>query len=675
MNLLALFAFLPAFFHFHHGVNVATGGVVVTGQSAGPTPFIAEIHAIVTPASALKSVQFTISPKSGSVTRPASATFTSGYLQNRGYLNPQTGVLTVPVFGLYANYSNTVSLNFTFTNNSSQQSSVMVVTADWTDSCGVFKNPTVIQARTNDTSLSYDYWLTKNDCGNQSPIIVDTDGAVRWVGTLGLSTLSSMFFDNAFYIASNPPSSSDITGLARIEFDGTTSFVKDYSSIGVTVTNHHNYDPGKYGMLVEVNTASQFESVIMEVDGLGNVINTWNLADIISAAMTAGGDDPTQFVQPAPADWFHNNAATYRKSDDSLVVSSRENFVICVDYQTSAIRWILGDPTKQWYQFPSLRKYALTLAGNTLSPIGQHAVSFTYDDDLLLFDDGAASQNHTPPGAFRNYSVPRKYHIDTQNMLATEVWNYANSPTLYSPFCSSVYEDSPLNYLIDYAIIENIPGGQFFAEVMGLNASGAKVFDYRYPTTGCSIAWNSIPIHFESLIFGNINPIGAISRKVHGSAGTFDIDLPLTGTPGVECRSDPSGNYRMIISFAVPVTFTSASVHPGAGGTAQLAGAPTISGNQVAVNLTNVSNAQTIRVNLTGVSDGINSGDVHVLMGVLIGDVNASRRVDAADVSLVRQQTLEPVTSSNFREDINASGRIDAADVSIVRQQTLTSLP
>jgi len=62
-------------------------------------------------------------------------------------------------------------------------------------------------------------------------------------------------------------------------------------------------------------------------------------------------------------------------------------------------------------------------------------------------------------------------------------------------------------------------------------------------------------------------------------------------------------------------------------------------------------------------------------MDVLVADVNASRRVDAADVSLVRQQSLQPVTTTNFREDINASGRIDAADVSIARQQTLTSLP
>jgi hypothetical protein len=58
-----------------------------------------------------------------------------------------------------------------------------------------------------------------------------------------------------------------------------------------------------------------------------------------------------------------------------------------------------------------------------------------------------------------------------------------------------------------------------------------------------------------------------------------------------------------------------------------------------------------------------------------VADVNASGRVDAADVSAVRQQTLQPITTSNFRNDINTSGRIDAADVSIARQQTLTSLP
>ena len=51
----------------------------------------------------------------------------------------------------------------------------------------------------------------------------------------------------------------------------------------------------------------------MEFDPVtGKVLHTWSLANIISAAMTAGGDDPTQFVKATPDDWFHNNATTYR---------------------------------------------------------------------------------------------------------------------------------------------------------------------------------------------------------------------------------------------------------------------------------------------------------------------------------------------------------------------------
>ena len=43
----------------------------------------------------------------------------------------------------------------------------------------------------------------------------------------------------------------------------------------------------------------------------------WNMANIISAAMIAGGDDPSQFVYPTPTDWFHLNGVTYNRADDS----------------------------------------------------------------------------------------------------------------------------------------------------------------------------------------------------------------------------------------------------------------------------------------------------------------------------------------------------------------------
>ena len=185
------------------------------------------------------------------------------------------------------------------------------------------------------------------------------------MGTAGSAGGSATFFDNAAYLAHGPR-------LFRIELDGTVTLLDDYSTLGV-VNFHHNIDRGKVGIILEADTTTYFESVNIEVDVSGRVLKTWNLADIISAAMRAGGDDPSQFVHPTPTDWFHGNSVTYNRADDSLIVSSRENFLICIDYETSGIKWILGDPTKKWYQFPSLRKFALTLPPGSLPPIGQHA--------------------------------------------------------------------------------------------------------------------------------------------------------------------------------------------------------------------------------------------------------------------------------------------------------------
>lgn len=175
-----------------------------------------------------------------------------------------------------------------------------------------------------------------------------------------------------------------------------------------------------------------------------------------------------------------------------------------------------------------------------------------------------------------------------------------------------------------------------------------------------------------------VPPATANSVMTHGST-PFGVDL-LAASPAIEPRGiagNTTNSYQVVLTFANAITFNSATVTPGNGGTAALNGTPSLSGDHLTVtaNLTNVSNAQTLTLTLLGVNDGSNTYDTSVQMAVLVADVNGSGRVDAADVSQVRQQTLQPITSSNFREDINVSGRIDAADVSIARQQTLTSLP
>jgi len=165
---------------------------------------------------------------------------------------------------------------------------------------------------------------------------------------------------------------------------------------------------------------------------------------------------------------------------------------------------------------------------------------------------------------------------------------------------------------------------------------------------------------------------GAVSRKTHGGAGTFDVPLPVSGNVGVECRSGGATNdYQMIFNFANPVTVDSASLTSGIGSVSSFS----VSGSQVTVNLTGVTNAQRITVTLFNVNDGTNSGDVPVSMGVLVGDVNGNAVVNASDVSLTKSQVGQAVTGSNFREDVNASGTISSTDVAIVKSDVGHALP
>ncbi len=569
----------------------------------------------------------------------------------------------LPVFGLYANYLNTVYLTYSFSDGSTQRQFVSVPTLPFIDPCG-FNNRTVIQARTSSTDLSYDYMMLKNHCGIFSPTIMDTDGEIRWVGTAGVADFPSTLFQNAIYLGNGP-------SLYRIEFDGATTVVANYAG---GINFHHNVDYGKRGIILDEDVPGKLESTNAEVDAQGNVLKVWDLFTIISDAMIVGGDDPSQFVFAEPVDWFHNNAVTYRKSDNSLVISSRENFVIGIDYDSGAIKWILGDPTKNWFQFPSLRKFALTLGTDTLPPIGQHAVSFTDDDKLLLFDDGQNSLNQTPPGEQRTYSAARKYDINLLTNVATEVWNYSNAESLFSPFCSSVYEDLPNNYLIDYSIISNLGSTQFM-ELIGLSASGARVFDYRYVETGCNAAWNAIPVHLDGMQFTTIVPLSAVSRKTHGAAGTFDLPLPLSGTPGVECRSGgANGEYQVVIDFPSAVTVAAVTATPESGKTATVSGPPVVSSNEITVNLAAVSNAQTITVNLVGLSDGVTTDNVSVPMSVLVGDVSSNGSVNASDIAKIKSQMNQPVSASNYRDDLTVNGDINITDLFLVESFTGTAI-
>ncbi|HKP04416.1 MAG TPA: RHS repeat-associated core domain-containing protein [Chthoniobacterales bacterium] len=159
-----------------------------------------------------------------------------------------------------------------------------------------------------------------------------------------------------------------------------------------------------------------------------------------------------------------------------------------------------------------------------------------------------------------------------------------------------------------------------------------------------------------------IAPIAIASRKAHGDAGAFDIALPLTGDPGIECRNGPA--YTIVLTFAESVTVGGASVNSGIGSVANTSA----NGNTVTVNLTDVSNAQVLTVKVFGLSNGTTTGELIVPMHILTGDITGDGAINKDDVLQVEEQENQHIESSNFRSDVNTDGVINGDDVNDVSE-------
>jgi hypothetical protein len=169
----------------------------------------------------------------------------------------------------------------------------------------------------------------------------------------------------------------------------------------------------------------------------------------------------------------------------------------------------------------------------------------------------------------------------------------------------------------------------------------------------------------------------AASQKIHGTAGTFEINLPLTGNPGVECRSGgATGDHTIVFTFTNPLmSVDEASTSCGSISSRTIDSSDP---HRYLVSITGCTvNAQSITTSLTGVHDTLGNTlpAAAASMALLLGDTTANGSVSNTDVASVKAQVAAPVTSSNFRNDVNANGVVSNTDVSMTKTQVGTSLP
>ncbi|HSS95664.1 MAG TPA: GDSL-type esterase/lipase family protein [Terriglobales bacterium] len=203
--------------------------------------------------------------------------------------------------------------------------------------------------------------------------------------------------------------------------------------------------------------------------------------------------------------------------------------------------------------------------------------------------------------------------------------------------------------------------------------TAADLIDGQHPNQGgydkMANAWSSA-LH----TIAQVEPLSlasAVSRKAHGQTVSFDVGLPLTGAPGVECR--PGGTYSILFIFTNNVINGTATVVAGNG---SISGAATFAGNVMTVSLTGVTDAQQLTVNVSATDAYSHSLPARaVKVNFLGGDTNGSGAVNSSDISQTKAQSGSPLTAANFRVDATQDGAISSSDIAYVKSQSGKAIP
>ncbi len=288
----------------------------------------------------------------------------------------------------------------------------------------------------------------------------------------------------------------------------------------------------------------------------------------------------------------------------------------------------------------------------------------------LTFESGTAN-GYSPVMVNMTAGAPAPFTVKSTQMVQPNIPNPTMALQRYWTLnASGVTADLTFNYL-DPTDIPGTANENNFAifkyDGVSLTMPGGSV------NTGANTATITGVTSFSDWTLAEPAPaapvlVSAVSELTHGGAGTFDVNMPLSGTTGVEDRS--SSLYKIILTFSNgPITSGMAAVTAGTG----TAGTPTFSGNTMTVPLTGVTDSEIVTLTASNMN-GL-GGATSLDLGFLVGDSNADRFTNGGDTIQVRSLAGQDIDLTNFRADVNLDGFINGGDTTLVRNKAGNSLP
>ena len=328
------------------------------------------------------------------------------------------------------------------------------------------------------------------------PMIYDSNGDIRWF----------LNFEGVYTSFRAPM---ELTAEGNLLFESGDA-IKEYDFMGREVKSvllpagyrHAHHDViilpnGNYVIPVNKDgeslvdngtTYPTIEDYMIEIDGnSGALIREWDFKEILDVDRT---DLTTRVTSGGTIDWFHQNAVIYDASDNTFVVSGRNQGIVKVDMNNN-VKWIMA-PHKGWglagsngdlHRTDSLLLTAVDGSGTPYDTSiqngsqndmgfdwtwGQHAPVYLPNGNLLVFDNGFNRQFGT---SSVNYSRAVEYDINETNKTVKQIWSYGESrgPATFSSIISDV------DYLPNTGNILFAPGIMF-----GVNES--RIVELAYPS-------------------------------------------------------------------------------------------------------------------------------------------------------------------------------------------------
>lgn len=462
----------------------------ITEVKANPSTYNPNAARVVVDLPALGYMKIIVHSKPGSVTPDITYSFKS-----------VDKAQILPIFGLYLNYNNDVTLIYTDQEgNERARSEIKIQTMDLKHP---YKPSSITVFKQNIEEMEPGMTLVnspgQDETDTSLPYMIDADGEIRWscdwqkhpdlqwIGfNCGLIRLKNGNFLTG-----------DATHNTLVELDMFGEIVKKWDLMAMGYNFHHavsETDEGNVMICVTKISAKlkngnpRINDFILEFNPQkSEILKEWDLTAVLDSTrygMTTGFEG-SKFEHTA-TNWCHNNGVLKLKENDYLATARYQGIF---KYTSGGLKWIIS-PHKYWQgKFRNALLKPLHKDGTPITdqdvidgikgcddfdwPWGVHCAVMLPNGHYLAFDNGYGRYySILPPTGEQLFSRAVEYEVDEENHTVRQVWQYGKElgKSFYAAARSSIqYLPKTGNYLIGSAMNNLFVNGKYGAHIVEVN--------------------------------------------------------------------------------------------------------------------------------------------------------------------------------------------------------------